>query len=112
MKNVNVKTQELAIVSDTDIISVNCRKRLNDIQAKFPNLEIIIGAKTDDDKPVPIDMADMDHSRTAIFDAATETVLGKRVDKIQRSPKFPLSMVTGLAGFLLGVAACFLVYNI
>jgi hypothetical protein len=107
-------TENLKIVStdDDSVISINDRKKLGELEKKFPNMEIIIGKANNDDKPISLDLAEMEFSRQKTFDAATESIMGKRIDKMQKAPRFPLPMVTGLIGFLLGVAATFFAYNI
>ena len=111
-KTMEEKIKQVNIHGDDSIISINNRKRLNVIREQYPNIEIIIGAALPEDKPVSIDLAEMEHTRQKIFDAATESVLGKRIDRLDKKTKFPMSMMAGLIGFLLGVAACFYVYNI
>ena len=101
----------LVINPDDGIISINNRKRLNKIKEKFPNIEIIMGELKDGDAPVKLDLGTMDKDRNDVINAATKSVLGDRIDNLNKPPKFPLPMVTGLIGFLLGVGACFLVYT-
>ncbi len=113
MKPSGIKTAvDLKIIDGDEIISVNDRARLKDIKKNYPNLEVIIGKVEDDDKPISIDLAEMEASKIKIIDAATESTLGKRVDRLHREPHFPLSGVMFLIGFLGGVAATFFVYNI
>ena len=107
-----MKTKDLEVVSDnTDVISVNARKRLNEIQKRFPNMEVIIGKREDHDKSVPVDMAGMEYDRTKIFDAATETVLGKRIDILEKPMRFPWQIVTAIIFYLGGFGTCYLIYN-
>ena len=96
---------------DAQLVSVNNRDGLDGIQKKFPNLEIVIGKAEPDDKPVTLDLAEMESSRQQCFDAATESILGKRVDKFYKPKRFPLPAVTWVVGFLMGVGSCFTVYN-
>ena len=94
------------------VISIDGRKRLGIIQQKYPKLEIIIGNVTDDDEPVSLDLAEMENSRSKIFDAATESILGNRVDRIEKHKGFPVTGILMIVSFLAGVGACFFVYNI
>ncbi len=108
----NDKAAQLEMIADNpDIVSINNRKRLNEIQTEYPNREIIIGARSEDDKPVSLDLAEMEHSKNEIVDAATNTVLGMRNNRLEKPTRFPLPLVTGIVGFLLGVAATFYVYT-
>ncbi len=85
----------------TEIISVNGRDKLEELQGRYPNIEIVIGKATSDDKPVKMDLLEMEHDRNRVIDAATETVLGKRIDKLDKPVRFPLPAVT----FVLGAMA-------
>jgi len=100
------------IDGDDNIISVNDRKRLGVIQKDYPNLEIIIGEVTDDDKPISLDLAEMERSKIQILDAATETILGKRIDRLEKASNFPFPVVMFIVGLMTGVAGCALVYNV
>jgi hypothetical protein len=102
----------LEIDDADDIISVNDRKRLGEVKKKYPNMEIIVGKVTPEDKPVPLNLLQMEHDRQVIFDAATESVLGKRIDTLDKGSHFPIGGVMFIVGFLTGVGACFFVYNI
>jgi hypothetical protein len=106
--------KDLSLIhSDSDeIVSINDRKKLNEIQEKFPKLEIIIGKATEDDKPISLDLAEMEHSRQRIFDAATVSIMGERIDRLMKPRKEPIMAYVAIIGFLAGVAACFYVYNI
>jgi hypothetical protein len=108
-----MKTEQenLQVVSDKDVISVNARKRLGEIEKKFPNMEIIIGKAEKGDKPVSVDLAGMDYDRQHIIDAATETVLGKRIDILDKPVRFPWQIVTAIIFFMAGVGSCYIVYN-
>lgn len=105
---------ELSLIQpDPDeVVSINDRKKLNELQVKFPKLEIIIGKAEDDDKPISLDLAEMEHTRLKIFDAATESILGYRIDRLMKPRKEPIMAYVAIIGFLAGVAACFFVYNI
>lgn len=94
------------------LVSINERKKLNEIQVKYPKLEIIIGKANDDDKPVKLDLAQMDADRIKIFNSATEMVLGKRIDLLTKPMRTPIMAYVSIISFLVGVAACFFVYNI
>ena len=107
-ENVNLKVIE----GDDNIISVNDRKRLGGIQKEYPNMEIIIGEVTDTDKPVSLDLAEMESSKIQILDAATETILGKRVDRLEKPITFPLPAVMFVVGLMTGVVGCSLFYNL
>ncbi len=92
------------------VISINGRKTLDKIQEEFPKLEIIIGKANDDDKSVSLDLAEMEYTRANIFDAATKTILGERVDKLEKPVKLP-KVIYIIIGFLFGAAATFYFYN-
>jgi len=93
------------------LVSINSRDKLDEVKDKFPNLEIVIGKAEPDDKPVSLDLAEMESTRQHCFDAATESILGKRIDKFYKPRRFPLPAVTWVVGFLMGVGSCFTVYN-
>jgi hypothetical protein len=94
------------------IVSINERSRLKDIQKEYPKLPVIIGAAEKTDKPAPMDLADMDHQRVKQVDSATESVLGKRVDKLERPQRHPTELYCLIIGFLAGVGSCYIFYNI
>jgi len=95
-----------------EIISVNNRARLKDIKKQYPNLEIIIGKVEETDMPVALDLAEMEASKIQIFDAATETILGKRIDILEKPGQFPTNFIVSILSFMAGVATTFFVYNI
>lgn len=94
------------------LISINERNNLDSMKTKYPNLEIIYGKAEKDDKPVSLDLAEMENSMQRTFDAATISIFGERIDRFERPRKFPYSMVIWLVGFLTGVGATLFVYTI
>ncbi len=92
------------------IVSINNRTGLDKIKERFPNLGIIIGRAVEGDKPVSIDMSQMDTDRAKIFDAATKSIMGERVDRLDKPAKMP-KFVLMVACFLLGVGATLYFYN-
>ena len=96
------------IEENPEIISINGGRSLEEIQKEYPNLEIIIGKATPEDKPIRLNLLEMEHDRAQIFDAATETVLGKRVDILEKPVKFPFAFVTFVVGAM--VASSFWLY--
>jgi hypothetical protein len=101
-----MKKDDLKIIDGDEIISVNDRARLKDIKKEYPNLEVIIGEVTEDDRPVSVDLAEMEASKIQIFDAATDSILGKRIDRLEKPIKFPVA-VKYMIAFLMGAASCF-----
>jgi hypothetical protein len=107
-----MKKEDLKIVDGEDnIVSINQREKLKDLKKKYPNLQIILGELTKDDKPVPVDLGRMDLDRKKILDAATENILGKRIDKMERPMTHPTGLYLLIIGFLAGVTACYIFYN-
>lgn len=106
------KENHLKALPGDQVVSINDRKRLSKIQEQYPKLEIIIGKVVDGDEPVHLDMGDMDKQRTEIFDAATQSIFGERVDKLDRERRLPTTAILMLASFLAGIGACFLAYNL
>lgn len=98
------KAENLMIVeTNDDVISINQRKKLGETQKQYPNLEIIIGGKDvnpEKSVPVSIDMAEMENTKNSIFDAATETIMGKRIDKLEKPRRFPFPFVTFILGMM------------
>lgn len=99
------------IEDGTEIISINGARDLKELQTKYPKMEIIVGKVTPDDKPVPLNLVDMEADRQRIFDAATESVLGQRVEKLEKPVKFPLSAFTFVLGAMASAAVCLLMYG-
>ena len=112
----NDKAGQLEIVADNeDVISINDRKRLDEIKKQYPKIQIIVGGKDVMSKksiPVTIDLAEMEACRLKIIDAATESIYGTRMDRLDTSGGFPLPAVMFLVGFLVGVSATFFAYTI
>ena len=82
----------------TEIISINGLDKIDELQKKYPKIEVIVGKATADDKPVKLDLLEMENSKKEIIDAATETVLGKRIDKLEKPSPFPFPAVMFLVG--------------
>ena len=99
-------------LNNPEIISINGSRNIDDIQRKYPHLEVIIGKATSNDKPVPLNLVDMEEDRQRIFDAATETVLGKRVDILEKPVKFPLPAFTFMLGAMTAAAICLFMYGV
>lgn len=104
--------RDLKIIEGDEVISVNDRKRLLEMKKEYPNLEIILGKVEETDKPISLDLAEMESSRTKILDAATESIMGKRIDKLETPPKFPTNFVIAAVFFMLGVGVTYIFYNI
>ena len=107
----NFAEKDLHLITNDDVVSINDRKKLDKLKESFPNVEIIIGKVTENDKPVPLGLIDMEHDRQKIFDAATESVLGQRVDRLEKRVKFPMAFVTFVFGLMSGVALTYLAFN-
>ena len=107
-----IKEKEgLKIIDGDEIISVNDRARLKGIQKQYPNLEIIIGEVSETDQPVSVDLAEMEASKIEILDAATDSILGKRVDRLEKPLQFPVP-VKFMIAFVAGAASCFFAMTI
>ena len=104
--------ETLKALPGEQIVSINDRKRLDRIKEQYPKLEIIIGEVAAGDAPVHLNMGEMDKTRSEIFDAATESVFGNRVDKIEKDRTLPATGILMLISFLAGVGTCYLVYNL
>ena len=96
---------------ESEVISINGARDLKSLQKKYPNLEIIIGKATPDDKPVPLNLVEMENDRTVILDAATTSVFGNRVEKLEKPVKFPLSAFTFVVGAMVSAAICLSIYG-
>jgi hypothetical protein len=111
-----MEAPEIPKVQEAVIYSINKRAELQSSEAqlkkKFPKLQIVIGKLTPDDRPIPLSLLDMEKDRQNIFDAATETVLGKRVDLLEKPVKHPIQLYTYIIGLLSGVGLCYLFYNV
>lgn len=105
-------SDEMKEVKEHQVISVNGRKDLDKIKKSFPNMPIIIGKTNEGDKHVPMNLADMDHQRNEIVDAATKSVMGERIDRLHKPSKFPTNLMMLVVGILIGVASTFYVYNL
>jgi len=95
-----------------EIISINGAGNLDDMQKRYPNMKIVIGKATPEDKPVPLNLVDMEEDRRLIVDAATETVLGKRIDVLEKPIKFPLASFTFVLGAMTAATICLLMYGV
>lgn len=105
--------QKLKVVAEhDDVISINNRKKLGEVKKDYPNLPVIIGAPTENDVPVTLDLAEMEYSKTQIIDAATETITGKRIDRLEKPSQIPVHFIISAVSFIAGVAVTFFVYNI
>jgi hypothetical protein len=93
------------------VISVNGRNKLDKIRKAFPNMPIIIGKANENDRHVPMNLAEMDHQRNKIIDAATTSVMGERIDTLEKPRKFPWPVIVASMFFMIGVGSCYLFYN-
>lgn len=90
--------EEVVNFEGTEIISINGRNNLDTIQERYPNIEIIHGKASADDKPIKLNLLEMEYDKMEIIDAATETILGKRIDKLEKPVAFPFSGVMFVVG--------------
>lgn len=104
--------EDLKPLSGEQVVSINDRKRLDKIKQTYPKLEIIVGEVTEGDEAVKLNLNEMDDARNKIFDAATISVFGNRVDKLEKDRKLPATGILMLISFLAGVGTCFLAYNL
>lgn len=98
-------------LTGSEVLSVNGRADIEKLQKRYPKIEVIVGKLESDDKPVKLDLVDMEHDRNRIIDAATETILGKRVDKIDKPIKFPFPLVTFVLGAMIAASVCMYIYG-
>jgi len=106
MNTINEKVIEVYVMNETEeidfsgteIISINGRDKINELQKKYPKIEVIVGKATADDKPVKLDLLEMENTKNEIIDAATETVLGKRIDTLEKPVQFPFPAVMFVVG--------------
>ncbi len=103
--------KELEALPGNQLISINERKKLDLIKKEYPNIEIIIGETLDTDKPPKMDLAQMDGDRNSLINTATESVMGQRIDRLQRPTRFPFTGVMMMISFLVGIGTTVLVYN-
>lgn len=103
-------TEENALPG-VQILSVNGRSKLDKIKKSFPNMPIVIGKAEKGDKYVPMNLAEMDHKRNNIIDAATTSVMGERVDKLDKPVKLPTNLIMLVFGIMIGVASTYYAYN-
>jgi len=103
-EKMGIKSEEFDIeeaeidFSGTEIISINGRGDLETVQERYPNIEIIHGKASADDKPIKLNLLEMEHDKMEVIDAATETVLGKRIDKLEKPVVFPFPGVMFVVG--------------
>ena len=98
------------------IYSINQRQKLKDdesiLKKQFPKLQVVIGELTPDDKPVRLDAGQMEKDRNALIDAATASTMGERIDRLEKPAMHPVGLYIYIIGFLSGVGACYLFYNV
>jgi len=99
-----LENEDLSTFDSGEIVSVNGRDNMDEIKARYPKLEIIIGKATPEDKPVRLNLLQMEYERAQIFDAATDSILGKRIDRLEKDQPFPFSAVTFILGAMLSAS--------
>jgi hypothetical protein len=104
---IEVELDNVIDFAGTEIISINGRNDVMNIQDKYPNIEIIVG-KANGDRPIKLNFPEMENDRREQIDAATETILGKRIDKLEKPVKFPFPGVMFILGMM--TASAFWLY--